>query len=136
MGGGHQRLAARRHLAAELGGARLVELGVEVVEERERRRSALGPVDLEGREREREQQAARLPRRRVFGRIDAVYVQLYHVPVGTDEGPPRPLLVALARGELVGETPAKCLLVRPRHLREDDLVGLPLRPVSARERSL
>ena len=58
--GGHQGLAPPRHLAAQRGRPLLVQLRVEVVEERDRRGAALLAVHLERGQGQRQQQAARL----------------------------------------------------------------------------
>jgi hypothetical protein len=96
----HEGLPARCELAAESRCTFIVELRVDVVEERDRRSSVLLSVDLQGCERQGEEKAASLPSRCAESGVHTINCKENLVPVGSDEASPDSALVVASLREL------------------------------------
>src|SRR5215471_7968964 len=114
VGGGHQRLPAAPHFRTEGGRPLLVELGVEVVEEGDRRRALLRRVHLQGGQAEGQEETPALAGGGVLGGLDAIHRQPDLVPVRSHQRTAGPALVATARLDLIGQAPGLRRLVLER----------------------
>src|SRR6185436_11556166 len=112
VGGSHQGLAPLRHRAAQDPQPLLVELGVEVVEESDRRLAPLLAVHLDRGQGEGQQKAAGLAGGCNVRGLLAVHAQGNRVTMGADHAPPRTPLRAARPAHLLAEDLALGLLVR------------------------
>ena len=112
----------------------MIQLGVEIVQERHRRVAGLLPVDVEAGEDEREKQASGLARGGLVGCIPAVKQQLDGVAVGAGKAPSGGALTAKKGAELLGEGGALGVLGLGAGGPYEDLVALTRGRVAEAER--